>query len=93
MYGLYFLTLHSIVRGNLFEQMAEIWIDDMPYVDRVYNLCLEIYLSRENKVFDMEEDLFAKLIFVMRSRETCINYTRCPESSYNPILVEHRSRL
>lgn len=93
MYGLYFLTLHSIVRAAVFQQMEQIWIDDMPYVDRMYNLCLEIYLCRENKAYEMEEDLFAKLIFLMRSRETCINYTRLADSSYNPKLVEHRSRL
>lgn len=93
MYGLFFLTLHSIIRSQLFEQMAEVWIDDMPYVDRVYHLCLEIYLCREEKVYVMEEELFSKLIFLMRSRETCINYTRVRHSYYNPQLVQHRTRM
>lgn len=92
MYGLYFLTLCSVLRVFFFNQMTEIWIEDMPYVDRVYKLCLDLYICRETKNLDSEEDLFAKLIFVMRSRETCINLTRMPASAYFPQLVRHRSR-
>jgi hypothetical protein len=39
-------------------------------------LCLDIYLVRESGELDLEEDLFAKLIFLYRSPETLIKWTR-----------------
>jgi hypothetical protein len=50
--------------------------EDLPYVDRVLQLCLDIYLVRESLEFTLEEDLFAKLIFLYRSPETMIKWTR-----------------
>lgn len=55
---------------------TEIIYDDMPSVDRVLQLCLDIYLVREFHEFDLEEDLFAKLIFLYRSPETIIKWTQ-----------------
>jgi hypothetical protein len=39
-------------------------------------LCLDIYLVRESGELALEEDLFAKLIFLYRSPETLIKWTR-----------------
>jgi len=50
--------------------------EDFPYVDRLLQLCLDIYLVRETMEFGLEEDLFAKLIFLYRSPETMIKWTR-----------------
>lgn len=91
MYSLYFLTIFGMVR-SLFGQVPYIWMDDMPDVDRIYSLCTHIYLCRDYGIYYLEEDLFAKLIFLMRSRETCINYTRSKFSIYIPRFIEHRYR-
>uniref|UniRef100_T1GZA3 Piezo non-specific cation channel cap domain-containing protein n=1 Tax=Megaselia scalaris TaxID=36166 RepID=T1GZA3_MEGSC len=53
--------------------------EDLPYVDRVLQLCLDIYLVREALELQLEEDLFAKLLFLYRSPETMIKWTRPKE--------------
>ncbi|ODM97774.1 Piezo-type mechanosensitive ion channel component 2 [Orchesella cincta] len=53
-----------------------IMFDDMPNVDRILQLTLDIYLVRESGELALEEDLFAKLIFLYRSPETLIKWTR-----------------
>jgi len=49
------------------------------FTDDFWNLlqlCLDIYLVRESNEFALEEDLFAKLVFLYRSPETIIKWTR-----------------
>ena len=53
-----------------------IMFEQLPNVDRIMNLCIEIYLVRENNEFLLEEELFAKLIFVYRSPECMIKFTK-----------------
>lgn len=53
--------------------------EDLPYVDRILQLCCDIYLAREQGDFNLEEDLYAKLIFLYRSPETMIRWTRLPD--------------
>ncbi|KAF5269329.1 hypothetical protein FQR65_LT02631 [Abscondita terminalis] len=67
--------LRSIIAGVAFKIMFE----DLPNVDRILQLCFDIYLVRESREFVLEEDLFAKLIFLFRSPETLIKWTRPKE--------------
>lgn len=72
------------LRGTIFQgSSSKIMFEDLPYVDRILQLCLDIYLVRESQEFTLEEDLFAKLIFLYRSPETMIKWTRPKNESKN----------
>ncbi|XP_076270340.1 piezo type mechanosensitive ion channel component isoform X9 [Rhynchophorus ferrugineus] len=73
------LVASRVLRGVFAEQVAKIMFEDLPNVDRVLQLTLDVYLVREAKEFALEEDLFAKLIFLFRSPETMIKWTRPKE--------------
>ncbi|XP_073942032.1 piezo type mechanosensitive ion channel component isoform X3 [Choristoneura fumiferana] len=77
--GLYttFVFLASrVLRGFFSGIYTKIMFDDLPNVDRVLQLCLDIYLVREALELALEEDLFAKLVFLYRSPETMIKWSR-----------------
>ncbi|XP_076372668.1 piezo-type mechanosensitive ion channel component-like isoform X2 [Tachypleus tridentatus] len=78
LYTTFVLVVSRLVRGFVAGTSFTIMFDDMPYVDRVLQLCLDIYLVRESGEFTLEEDLFAKLIFLYRSPETLITWTQYP---------------
>lgn len=73
------IVISQIMRRMFSEMAPKIMFDDMPYVDRILRLCLDIYLVRESGELSLEEDLFAKLVFLYRSPETLIRWTRPPE--------------
>ncbi|XP_053604167.1 piezo-type mechanosensitive ion channel component isoform X3 [Plodia interpunctella] len=82
--GLYttFVFLASrILRGFFSGIYTKIMFDDLPNVDRVLQLCLDIYLVREALELALEEDLFAKLVFLYRSPETMIKWSRPKEDT------------
>lgn len=41
-------------------------------------ICLDIYLVREARDFVLEQDIYAKLLFLFRSPETLVKWTRPP---------------
>ncbi|KAL0894989.1 hypothetical protein ABMA27_013468 [Loxostege sticticalis] len=82
--GLYttFVFLASrVLRGFFSGIYTKIMFDDLPNVDRVLQLCLDIYLVREALELALEEDLFAKLVFLYRSPETMIKWSRPKEET------------
>ncbi|XP_039278744.1 piezo-type mechanosensitive ion channel component [Nilaparvata lugens] len=79
MYTTFVIVVHSFIRGFFTGVSFRIMFDDMPYIDRVLQLCRDIYLVRESGELDLEEDLFAKLVFLYRSPETLIKWTRPPD--------------
>ncbi|XP_025268649.1 piezo-type mechanosensitive ion channel component isoform X2 [Camponotus floridanus] len=73
------IVISQMMRKIVSDMAPKIMFDDLPYVDRILRLCLDIYLVRESGDLCLEEDLFAKLIFLYRSPETLIKWTRPPE--------------
>jgi piezo-type mechanosensitive ion channel component 1/2 len=50
--------------------------NELPSVERLWHLLKDIYLVREHNILQIEEQLFAKLIFLYRSSETLIRFTK-----------------
>ncbi len=57
-----------------------IMFNELPSVERLWHLLRDIYLVRENNLLSYEEELFAKLLFLYRSPETLIRFTK-PKSA------------
>ncbi|XP_030079262.1 piezo-type mechanosensitive ion channel component isoform X3 [Drosophila hydei] len=81
LYTTFVLLASRFMKSFIGGQNRKIMFEDLPYVDRVLQLCLDIYLVREALEFALEEDLFAKLLFLYRSPETLIKWTR-PKEDY-----------
>jgi hypothetical protein len=50
--------------------------NELPSVERLWHLLRDIYLVREHIELRFEEQLFAKLLFLYRSPETLIRFTK-----------------
>lgn len=59
----------------------DIMYKHLPYVDHLMALLMNIYLAREAQAWQLEEELYAKLVFLYRSPETMIKETRRPIST------------
>ena len=72
----FILLIGRFLRMGTTGQHQTIIFRELPMVDNILQLCLDIYLVREMKEFHLEEDLYAKLIFLYRSPETMVKWTR-----------------
>ncbi|XP_056291185.1 piezo-type mechanosensitive ion channel component 1 isoform X1 [Pseudoliparis swirei] len=70
------LVIGKFVRGFSSEISHSIMFEELPCVDRVLKLCTDIFLVRETGELELEEELYSKLIFLYRSPETMIKWTR-----------------
>uniref|UniRef100_A0A674J131 Uncharacterized protein n=1 Tax=Terrapene triunguis TaxID=2587831 RepID=A0A674J131_9SAUR len=73
------LVIGKFVRGFFSEISHSIMFEELPCVDRILKLCQDIFLVRETGELELEEELYAKLIFLYRSPETMIKWTRDKE--------------
>lgn len=53
-----------------------IMFNELPSVERLWHLLRDIYLVREHNILRIEEQLFGRLIFLYRSPETLIKFTK-----------------
>ncbi|XP_077918825.1 piezo-type mechanosensitive ion channel component 1 isoform X6 [Halichoerus grypus] len=70
------LVIGKFVRSFFSEISHSIMFEELPCVDRILKLCQDIFLVRETRELELEEELYAKLIFLYRSPETMIKWTR-----------------
>ncbi|XP_035252701.1 piezo-type mechanosensitive ion channel component 1-like isoform X1 [Anguilla anguilla] len=70
------LVIGKFVRGFFSEISHSIMFEELPCVDRILKLCQDIFLVRETGELELEEELYSKLIFLYRSPETMIKWTR-----------------
>ncbi|KHN79281.1 Piezo-type mechanosensitive ion channel component 2 [Toxocara canis] len=76
MYIAVVLLVGRLIRGIVTNAPLDVIISEIPNPDYLLKICLDIYLVREAKDFVLEQDLFAKLIFLFRSPATLIKWTR-----------------
>ncbi|CAI4231889.1 unnamed protein product [Auanema sp. JU1783] len=76
MYATLIILAGRVIRGLFTSSPMEVMISEIPNPDYLLKICLDIYLVREAKDFFLEQDLFAKLIFLFRSPATLIQWTR-----------------
>ncbi|KAI6175042.1 Piezo-type mechanosensitive ion channel component 2 [Aphelenchoides bicaudatus] len=76
MYAAIVYVIARLVRTLIQTSPLEIIIDELPNPDHVLKICLDIYLVREAREFILEEDLFARLLFLFRSPATLIKWSR-----------------
>ncbi|XP_012946306.1 piezo-type mechanosensitive ion channel component 1 [Aplysia californica] len=76
LYISFILLIGRLLRLSTTNQYLTIMFRELPDVDYIMRLVLDLYLVREMKEFRLEEDLYATLIFLYRSPETTIKVTR-----------------
>lgn len=68
--------VYKLMKWFTADLMKNTWYEDMPNVDRIFNLLNNIYIARAARLYELEENLYAMLIFIMRTRELAIIVTR-----------------
>jgi hypothetical protein len=78
LYVSFIFVIGSFVRMQTTGLVQGILFKHLPFVDRIHRVCLDIYLVRQFYEFKLEEELYSKLIFLYRSPETLVKWTRPP---------------
>uniref|UniRef100_A0A915PF84 Piezo non-specific cation channel R-Ras-binding domain-containing protein n=1 Tax=Setaria digitata TaxID=48799 RepID=A0A915PF84_9BILA len=64
------------LRDILMTKPFELTFRELGDPSRLIRLCSSISSAREAKLYDLEHDLYGKLIYILRSSETLIRYTQ-----------------
>ena len=90
-YLTFVLALSRFIRIMVVNSSMKIMFEQLPNVDKILKLVRSVYMVRENKQFLLEEELFAKIIFLYRSPETMIKYTRPPNWNTDQIQSDKKN--
>lgn len=82
MYAIYFAILLSPIRAK-FRQIDSLWLTEILDADQIHKMCLELYLCREFRILEMEDHIFQKLTFILRSTEVVVAITRDRRYTYD----------
>lgn len=82
MYAIYFALFWTAIR-EMFQKIDTIWLSELPNVDRIHKMCLDLYVCREFGELDLETLIFQKLAFILRSSEISVTTTRGPLGQYD----------
>jgi len=77
--GLYLslvLVVAKFLRMWTEDRAYRIIYEELPNPDYIISLCKDVYVSRESQEWCLEEELFAKLIFLFRSPEMLLKVSR-----------------
>lgn len=76
--GLYTTFVIVVARflRSVLQTSQTIIYTELPNVERLWHLLCDIYLVREHNLLHIEEQLFSKVIFLYRSPETLIRFTK-----------------
>ena len=75
MYTTFVIVVARLLR-TILQTSQTIMFNELPSVDRLWHLLCDIYLVREHNILRIEEQLFAKLLFLYRSPDTLIRFTK-----------------
>ncbi|CAD5219198.1 unnamed protein product [Bursaphelenchus okinawaensis] len=76
---MYFAVVYvafKFIRAFIFSEPLQVIIKEMPNPDPLLKIFFDLYLVREAQDFLLEEELFAKMIFLFRSPGTLIKWSR-----------------
>lgn len=76
LYTTFTLFISRLLRLFTVGRVYNVQFTDLPQADLVMQLCYDIAVVRATGEFALEEDLYAKLLFLHRSPATLIEYTR-----------------
>lgn len=74
--GLYTTFVVFVARLIRNEPSGKVIYTELPKVDRFYGLIMDIYMMRECGEFELEEKLYAKLLYLYRSPELLIEWSK-----------------
>ncbi|XP_030745431.1 piezo-type mechanosensitive ion channel component-like [Sitophilus oryzae] len=78
MYLIYFMIILGLLQ-DMTIKIDEIWLEDIDNPEKLLTKCFEVYLARDMKNFELEQELVDELVFIMRSPDLCIRLSRDEE--------------
>ena len=70
------LVVAKFLRMWTEDRAFRIIVEELPNPDYIISLCKDIYISRERGEWRLEEELFAKLLFLFRSPEMLLRMSQ-----------------